>query len=59
MKPRLRKIIEDCIENGVRRGYNRAHKHVENPGADDIITNIENAVMAEFYDYFIFESEDF
>jgi len=43
----------------VRRGYNRAHKHVENPGTADIITNIENAVMAEFADYFIFESEDF
>jgi hypothetical protein len=31
MRAKTRVIIERCIEEGVRHGYRRAYKHVENP----------------------------
>ena len=31
MKPNFRKVLEMALEEGVRYGYNRAHKHIENP----------------------------
>ena len=55
MKPKFRVILEQAIEEGVRRGYSRAHKHVENPTETAIIENIEDAVMSSIYEYFDFE----
>ena len=57
MKPKIRVILEMAIEEGVRRGYNRAHKHVENPTENAIMERIEDAVMGEIYEYFSFEDE--
>ena len=37
MKPKMRVILEMAIEQGVRRGYARAHKHVEEPTEGAII----------------------
>jgi archaeosine-15-forming tRNA-guanine transglycosylase len=59
MKPKIRVILEQAIEDGVRRGYSRAHKHVENPSEDCIIEQIEDAVMSAIYEYFTFDEEDF
>lgn len=59
MKPKLRVILEMAIEEGVRRGYHRAFKHVENPSEGAIIENIEEAVMSSIYEYFTFEEDDF
>lgn len=55
MKPKFRVILEMAIEEGVRRGYSRAHKHVENPSEHSIIENIEDAVMSSMYEYFDFD----
>jgi archaeosine-15-forming tRNA-guanine transglycosylase len=59
MKPKFRVILEQAIEEGVRRGYSRAHKHVENPTEGAIIENIEDAVMSAIYEYFTFDEEDY
>ena len=59
MKPKTRIILEMAIEAGVRRGYSRAHKHVENPTEGAIIESIEDCVMSEIYEYFTFEEEDY
>jgi hypothetical protein len=59
MKPKTRVILELAIEEGVRRGYSRAYKHVENPTEGAIIEHIEEAVMSQIYEYFTFEDEDF
>jgi hypothetical protein len=59
MKPKIRVILEQAIEAGVRRGYSRAHKHVENPAEGAIIEHIEEAVMSQIYEYFTFDEEDF
>jgi archaeosine-15-forming tRNA-guanine transglycosylase len=59
MKPKFRVILEQAIEEGVRRGYALAHKHVENPSEGAIIERIEDAVMSAIYEYFIFDEEDY
>lgn len=58
MKPKIRVILEMAIEAGVRRGWHRAHKHVENPAPSAIMEQIDEAVMSEIYEYFTFEEED-
>jgi len=57
MKPKFRVILEQAIEEGVRRGYHRAFKHVENPTEGAIIEQIEDAVMSSIYEYFDFEED--
>jgi hypothetical protein len=59
MKPKFRVILGEAIEAGVRRGYRRAYKHIENPTEEAIIEHIENAVMSSIYEYFTFDEEDF
>ena len=58
MKPKIRVILEMAIEAGVRRGWHRAHKHVENPLPSAIMDQIDEAVMSEIYEYFTFDEED-
>ena len=54
MKPRFRAILEMAIEEGVRFGYKRAFKHVENPHedtiTDTIVTEIFNSLDTWFED---------
>jgi hypothetical protein len=57
MKPKFRVILEQAIEEGVRYGYHRAHKHVENPTEEQICEHIEEQVMSSIYDYFDFDEE--
>jgi len=58
MKPKIGVILEQAIEEGVRRGYSRAHKHIENPTESVIIEHIEEAVMSSIYEYFTFDTEN-
>ena len=58
MKPKFRVILEMAIGEGVRRGYSRAHKHVENPTEGVIIEQIEDNVMSSIYEYFDFDEND-
>ena len=57
MKPKIRVILEMAIEEGVRRGYSRAHKHVENPTEGAIIDSICGNVMDCIYEWFEFEDQ--
>jgi hypothetical protein len=55
VRPKLLLVLEECIERGVRRGYSRAHKYVENPDENAIFESIENCIMSEIYEWFDFE----
>lgn len=57
MKPKFSLILEQAISEGVRYGYSRAHKHVENPTEGAVIEHIEEAVMSSIYEYFDFDQE--
>ena len=59
MKAKTRVILEMAIEEGVRRGYSRAHKHIENPSENTIIQSIEEHVMSAIYEYFTFDEENY
>jgi len=59
MKPRIKVILAQAIEQGARRGYRRAHKHVENPTEESICEHIEECVISEIYEYFTFDEEDY
>jgi hypothetical protein len=58
MKPRLRVIIEQCVEEGTLQGYRRAHKHTDDPGEDAITEMITNAIMGRLYEWFVFDESD-
>ncbi len=38
-------VVASAVEDACRRGYYRAHKHVEDPGEVAITSAIESAVM--------------
>lgn len=59
MKPRFHVILEQAIEEGVRRGWRRAHKHVENPTEESVWEHIEDGVMSSITEYFSFDDNDF
>ena len=55
MKPRMRVLIEQCIEEGTLRGYKRAHKHLDDPGEAAITEAIANEIMNRIYEWFEFD----
>jgi hypothetical protein len=57
MKVKYAAILDRAIEDGVRRGYRRAHKHVEKPEEEAILGHIQDCVMGEIYEYFSFDDE--
>ena len=57
MTPKFRVILEQALEEGIRRGYRRAFKHNENPTEEIICETIEDCVMGSLYEYFDFPEE--
>ena len=55
MHPKFIKVLEMCIEAGINLGYNRAHKHTDDPSEDVMKTQIEQAIWNEIYEWFDFE----
>lgn len=55
MRPKVYQLLEMCVEYGVERGYNRAHKHNDNPSEAAIKESIHNCVMGEICDWFDFD----
>ena len=44
MKPKIYMILSQAVEDGVKRGYRRAFKHVESPSEEAVIESIDSAV---------------
>jgi hypothetical protein len=52
-------VLARAVEEGVRYGYRRAHKHVEKPDETQMCDAIEQAVLDAVCEWFSFEeSED-
>jgi len=58
MKPKFRNVLEMALEEGVRYGYNRAYKHIENPSEGAIIDSIVEQVMNSLDEWFDFEEDN-
>ena len=57
MKPKFNVILQQALEEGVKRGYRRAFKHIEDPTEESICQHIEEQVMSSLYEYFDFNEE--
>ena len=58
MKPKFRNVLELAIEQGVRYGYNRAFKYIENPSENTIVESIAEQVMNSIDEWFDFEENN-
>lgn len=52
MKVNVYAVLSMCVEIGVERGWNRAHKHSDTPDEHYIRQCIEDAVLHEICEYF-------
>ena len=59
MRARTRIILSECIENGLRYGYNRAHKHTSEPSQETITQAMDRAIWNEIDERFSFGDDDF
>ena len=57
-KPKVRtfEVMERAVEEGVARGWRRAHKHTDAPGQEIIVQYIEREVMSAIAE--VFDLED-
>jgi len=51
------KIIDDVVERAVRYGYNRAHKHADDPSEEHMIEEVRRSVMNELCEILKFDEE--
>ncbi len=58
MKPREYRLMQDCLENGLRRGYRRAFKHTDCPSEDQILESLQTNVMGEIIEFFAFAPDE-
>ena len=52
LKPKTYPILVEAVENGVKYGYHRAHKHNDNPDRDQVTDAVINAVLNEIFEWF-------
>ena len=58
MKPRLIPLLEQCIEAGIQRGWDRAWKHDDDPPAATVQERIREAIWLELHEWFDFGGND-
>jgi hypothetical protein len=49
------KVIWRAVEEGVRYGWRRAHKHTETPDEETVLSAIEDAVLSELCEILEFD----
>lgn len=57
MRVKTYAILDRAVEEGIRLGWNRAHKHVENPDQTQIEDQIHQAVMGSICEVFKFDDD--
>jgi len=55
MRPNEWAILTRAIEEGVSYGWNRAHKHTDDPSPDHIMACIEDAVENSICEVFLID----
>lgn len=58
MKPKLLRVLEQCIDTGVNIGWNRSHKHTDTPSEEQIKDSIITAIENELFEWFDFENHN-
>jgi hypothetical protein len=57
VRAKIRQILEECIINGIEYGYERAHKHVDEPHESHIQGCIVDAIWLEIDERFEFDRD--
>lgn len=57
MKPKTRKLLEQCVADGIMFGVKRAYKYNERPSSEAIESCVGDAVMHEIDEWFDFDEE--
>ena len=57
MRPNWYALISRALEEGVKSGFNHAHKHTDIPEVDDIQDAIVDAQLANLDEIFIFDEQ--
>lgn len=55
MRANMREILDRAIGNGLARGWQRAHKHVDDPTPSHIMEEVLAAIWLEIDEVVIFE----
>lgn len=55
MKAKIRPLLEECIEYGISRGIEKAHKHTDEPTHAHIFEQIEWEIWSYIDERFDFE----
>jgi len=58
MRPKTYKVLDMAVEDGVRFGWCRAHKHTDKPSEVDIQNEIQRAVMNSICEWFNIDNEE-
>ena len=58
MKVKMYELIQECVENGVSIGFNRAHKHTDTPTDENLQNSIIDSVMMEICERFSFDGDE-
>lgn len=48
-------VLSAAVEEGIFRGYRRAHKHVDNPSEESILSAVYESVMGSICEVFKFD----
>jgi hypothetical protein len=59
MKAKEYSVLQMAVEQGVRLGWNHAHKHVEKPDAEAIQNCIVDDVTSSIYEWFNFDQQEY
>lgn len=55
MKAKIIPLLEQCIDTGIQRGWDRAWKHDDDPPAAVVQDRIREAIWNELHEAFDFE----
>ncbi len=58
MRVNERALLERCIEEGLRDGWRRAHKHTDQPTESGVRETMWDAIWLHIDEYFEFETND-
>ncbi len=55
LKVNVYSVLEDCIEIGIDGGFNKAHKHTDNPTEQQLKEEILRYIMLQISEKFVFD----
>lgn len=58
MKAKLIPLLEQCIDTGIQRGWDRAWKHNDDPSSETVQASISQAIWCELHEWFDFDGAE-